>query len=87
MDPTKLTIQIPMVIEGINLMVIHGACCLALRHPEYKGASRPLLIRFVNDAEKILKDIGALDEADIKLIHNTERQESPHKNYWPTKDF
>jgi hypothetical protein len=77
-NPDNLSKEIPLIIDGLSLMAIHGACCLALRHPGWTGPSRKLVLDFVDKAEKSLKEIGAFNDEDIELIHRVEQEEIPH---------
>ena len=71
---------VPLFINGLSLLAVHGVCCLGLRHPDYTGPSRKLVLEFVKAAEDKLLEIGAITEEDIKEIHQVERDESPHKD-------
>lgn len=79
MDSEKLVKIIPMRMDGLTLLALHGACCLGLRHPEFKGPSRNIVLKFVNMAEGRLIGIGALNKKDVRNIHRTENKSSPHR--------
>ena len=80
MDTSKLEIDIGIYVDGLHLIAVHGACCLALRHPAFTGPLRKLVLEFIEAAEWKLKQIGAINEEDIKEIHQVEQEESPHRD-------
>jgi len=78
MNFEKFLTNISMQISGVHLMAVHGACCLALRHPDWNGESRKYVLEFVAAAEASLKEKGILTEKDIVYLHQVEQEESPH---------
>lgn len=80
MNSEKLDTIIPMRMDGLTLLALHGACCLGLRHPEFKGPSRNIVLKFVNMAEGRLIGIGALSKEDVRQIHRVENKRSKHRD-------
>ena len=77
-DKEKLCKIIELQMSALHLIAIHGNVCLGLRYPNNKGPNRKLALEFLNYAESKLKEDGIIDDFDIELIHNVEREESPH---------
>jgi len=64
-----------------NLLIwlaIHGNLCLALRHPQNKGASRQLVMKFVKELGQKLVRWGVITKEELEDAEKTEREESPH---------
>ena len=77
-DKKKVFQIIELQISALHLIAVHGNVCLGLRHPNNKGPNRKIALEFLNYAEAKLKDAGIIDDFDIELIHDVERDESPH---------
>lgn len=80
MDYGKLKKVITVEIDGLTLMGIHGACCLALRHPKFTGPTRKIILNFINLVEKEMVRTGALTKEDLKYIHRTEYKASQQRD-------
>lgn len=77
MRVTKLTDEelkkvIAIEFPALSWITIHGNLCLALRHPQNVGASRPVAISALEWIEQQLFMAGILDQEDIETIHKTE---------------
>jgi hypothetical protein len=70
----------PFSVEtsGLVWMSVHGAICLALRHPLYKGPSRQLVLNFVRSLGEKLVAEGVLTPQELQEVTRTEQEESPH---------
>lgn len=75
LDHSKFTIKIPIEIDALILMAVHGACCLGLRHPQFLGPSRKLVLQFVEAAERKMVEIGLIQQKHVDLIHKVEQEE------------
>ena len=64
--------------NGLTWMAVHGAICLGLRHPGYRGPSRALILNFALELGRRLVDAGVLTAEELVLVERTEQQESPH---------
>lgn len=69
-DILQMEQTFPLQISWIGLMAMHGALCLALRHPQFKGQSRQLVVSATKQLGKYLVDNGILtpeqlNEADL----------------------
>lgn len=62
----------------LTWLAIHGNLCLALRHPQNKGASRQLVINFVNHLGSKLVEWQVITIEELEAAHKLEREESPH---------
>lgn len=59
-------------------LTVHGALCLALRHPHFTGPSREEIKSFVASLGKGLVDWGILSPDELELVNKTEAENSPH---------
>lgn len=63
--------------ELIAWSAVHGCLCLALRHPEYTGASRSMVEHMLNGIETLLVDGGLFTRAEMDAAHKTEQDLRP----------
>lgn len=52
--------DIPFTADYVTLLAVHGALCLALRHPGFRGMSRPFVVAFTKSLGEYLVHAGAL---------------------------
>ncbi len=62
----------------LTWLAIHGNLCLALRHPQNKGASRPLVMKFVKELGDKLLEWKVITEEQLAAAQCLEQEESPH---------
>lgn len=74
MDLEKSNELIEVGVPALMLMAVHGNLRLALRHPENKGPSRELTEDFIELAEEAMKEVGLIDDEDIRNIHDQEKK-------------
>lgn len=56
-------------------MAMHGALCLALRHPQFRGPSRELVVSTVKQLGKYLVDNGILTANQLAAAESLEVKE------------
>lgn len=56
---------IPLQANYLTLMAVHGALCLALRHPQFKGPSRQLVVAFTKSLGEWLVHEGILSPEQL----------------------
>ncbi len=66
---------IPLRISWLSLMGMHGALCLALRHPQFKGPSRALVATATKKIGKYLVDNGILTSEQLAEAQQLEAEE------------
>ncbi len=54
---------------------MHGALCLALRHPQFTGASRYLVVSITKQLGKYLVDEGLLTPQQLAQAQKLEAEE------------
>ena len=64
--------------SGLVWMALHGTLCLGLRHPKYVGASRQLVVEFVNELGRQLVEWGVLTSEELASVARQEQRESTH---------
>jgi hypothetical protein len=64
--------------DALTWMVVHGAVCLALRHPAFAGPSRQRALQFVRQLGQGLVRWGCLSADELALCERTEAEVSPH---------
>lgn len=57
-DFLEQEITIPLIISRIGLLAMHGSLCLALRHPQFKGESRQLVVSTTRQIGRYLVENG-----------------------------
>ena len=67
--------QIPLIANYLTLVTVHGNLCLALRHPDNKGASRQLAVEFTKQLGEWLVKVGALTPAQLVEAQQLEAAE------------
>lgn len=56
-------------------MAVHGSLCLALRHPQNRGAARPLVVAFTKSLGEWLVHCGALTPEQLVEAQQLEAEE------------
>lgn len=59
----------------LHWMAVHGSLCLAMRHPQYTGSSRELVLEMVETIEVIFLKEG-MPKAELDYIHKVEQKET-----------
>lgn len=59
--------------QALTWMAVHGNLCLALRHPDNRGASRERMITIIKDLGKLLVDSGFMTQAEMADAMHYER--------------
>lgn len=67
--------DIPFIANYVTLLAVHGALCLALRHPGFKGMSRPFVVAFTKLLGEWLVRSGALTPELLKEAEKLEAEE------------
>jgi hypothetical protein len=67
--------NIPLQSNYITLMAVHGALCLALRHPQFRGSSRQFVVAFTKSLGEWLAHAGALTPAQLREAERLEARE------------
>lgn len=77
MDMSKA--QVPAILETelIVWAAIHGCLCLALRHPEYVGASRAMVENALTGIEALLVSGGLFTREEMAAAHKVEQDARP----------
>ncbi len=70
--------RIDIEAVGITWMAVHFVLCLGLRHPQYTGPSRSVVLGFVRKLGRTLVEAGVLTEEELAWIERVEQSESPH---------
>jgi len=68
---TTMTVTAPQ----LTWLAVHGNLCLALRHPDNRGASRPWVLAFVKALGQHLVDAGVLTDAELRVAEKLEAEE------------
>ena len=68
-------VTIPLTISRIGLMALHGSLCLALRHPQFTGPSREIVINATKQIGKYLVDTGILTAQQLSEAEKLEAEE------------
>jgi hypothetical protein len=66
---------VPINTNILQSMAVHGALCLALRHPQYKGSSRKLVVEFTQSLGEWLVGAGALTPEQLVSALQLEAEE------------
>lgn len=69
--------DIPLRANYLTLMAIHGSLCLALRHPQNQGPSRPLVVEFVKSLGELLVHVEALTPEQLAEAQRLEAEAAP----------
>jgi len=64
-----------VIANYLTWLAVHGNLCLALRHPENRGASRRYVVDFVKGLGKMLVAAGVMTEAQMKAAWRLEVEE------------
>ena len=76
LDGSRLGDMVDFKISLLQLMAVHGAICLGLRHPQMKGPSRAIILQFVKTAEDKFVESGLMKPEHIRIIHAVEEEET-----------
>jgi hypothetical protein len=68
-------IIIPVTTDTLTAMAVHGALCLALRHPHFKGRSRKFVVEFTRSLGKWLVTAGALTPEQLASAEQLEAKQ------------
>jgi len=71
-DISKLSDTVEINAALCKWMAIHGALCLALRHPEMGASVREVLLECVAKLEALFLGTGLLTPEEIAEIHRVE---------------
>lgn len=66
---------IPVTTNTLIAMAVHGALCLALRHPSFKGRSRKMVVEFTKSLGRWLVQAGALTSEQLRITERKEARE------------
>lgn len=66
---------IPVTTNTLTAMAVHGALCLALRHPNFKGRSKQLVDEFKKSLGEWLVHAGALTPEQLRIAEELEAKE------------
>ena len=59
----------------LTWLTVHGNLCLALRHPENRGASRSYVVQFTKQLGQALVKWGVITQAQLREAHKLELEE------------
>ena len=66
----------PVIAARVTWLAVHGAICLALRHPQMTGPSRVILQQFAATLGAGFVEWGILTPRELDLIQRTEELET-----------
>ena len=66
---------LPVTTNTLTAMAVHGALCLALRHPQFKGQSRQMVVEFTKSLGEWLVTAGALTPEQLRSAERLEARE------------
>jgi hypothetical protein len=66
---------VPVNTNMLQAMAVHGALCLALRHPQFKGRSRQFVVDFTKSLGEWLVHAGALTPDQLVAAQQLEAEE------------
>lgn len=70
---------LPVNTNTLTLMAVHGALCLALRHPQFNGKkhglSRKMVVEFTKSLGEWLVHAGALTPEQLRSAQRLEARE------------
>lgn len=66
---------IPISTNTLTAMAVHGALCLALRHPNFRGRTRKFVIEFTKSLGEWLVTAGALAPEQLAAAEQLEAEE------------
>ena len=66
---------IPVTTNTLTAMAVHGALCLALRHPQFRGQSREFVVEFTKSLGEWLVTAGALTPEQLVNAQQLEARE------------
>lgn len=78
LNASKFEARFQFELTGLQLLAVHGSCCLALRHPDFNGPSRSLVLKFTEKAEEIMVREGLMPRHHLEIIHAVEAEETEH---------
>jgi len=67
-----------IMTNQLTWLAVHGNICLALRHPQNKGASRRLVEKFVKELGNKLVEWKVITQQELEATEKLEQEESPH---------
>jgi hypothetical protein len=67
--------NIPLHANYLTLMAVHGSLCLALRHPNFRGKSRQIVVEFTKSLGEWLVHAGALTPEQLRSAQRLEARE------------
>lgn len=67
--------DIPLNTNNLTMMAVHGSLCLALRHPQFRGKSRSLVIAFVKSLGEWLVTEGIMTQERLAEAQEQEAEE------------
>lgn len=68
-----MTLPFPIETSGLTWMAVHGVICLGLRHPQFVGPSRMLVLNFVRELGRQLVEHDVLTGEELSLVERTEQ--------------
>jgi len=71
-------VQHSVETPGYGWLVVYGALCLALRHPQFTGPARGITARFVSQLGDALVEWGVLTREQRLLVEITKVEETKH---------
>jgi hypothetical protein len=74
-DPEFWKQHIHLSISYLDLMAMHGALCLALRHPQFTGPTRAMIVTAVKEIGKGLVNAGILTPEQLAETQRIEAEE------------
>lgn len=81
-DIEVLESQQPVIAQGVCWAAVHGALCLALRHPEFSGEVRKMVSEFTRQLGKGLVKWGVFSADTMKCIEYLESSVTSNQNHW-----
>lgn len=73
-DPQRFRELQPVIAERTVWLGVHGALCLALRHPQFPSPTAVMVSEFVEQLGNRLVEWGILNDDELAHIRRTERQ-------------
>jgi len=74
-DPQFWKSQAQVNAPMLTWLAVHGNLCLALRHSENRGPSRPHVEQFVKQLGRWLVVLGAITQRELEAAEKLEREE------------
>lgn len=70
-----LKVNQPVIADRLTWLAVHGSICLALRHPDYQGPTRQMMLEFVHQLGRGLVEWECLTAEELAWIERTEAVE------------